>query len=153
VIAGASAIVLAVDLAASFEIDARPRWLPLARIGAYSVAGVFAAMLLRRGRNGALVLVCAGVIEAVGVGVVNRGLPGGTPGAPIVGMVAAMVTGWARPLSSLEKLPFAAQYPSLDGLADVIAATGIGPVSSAPDLWLVENRDVRRGAYVRRRRV
>jgi hypothetical protein len=152
VIAGASAIVLAVDVAASLHIAARPRWLSLARIGAYSVAGVFAAVLLRRGRNGAVVLVCAWVVEAIGVGVVDRGLSGGVPGAPIVGMVAAMVTGWARPLPPpVEELPFAAQLPSLHGLAEVIAATGIGPVAAVAHLRLVDDRDARRGAYVRRR--
>jgi hypothetical protein len=115
-ITGAAAIVLAVDVAASFGMAARPRWLSLARIGAYSVAGVFAAVLLRRGRNGVVVLVCGWVVEAIGVGFVNRGLPGGVPGAPIVGMVgdgdgmgaavaaarrafvcgAASVAGWTR---------------------------------------------------------
>jgi hypothetical protein len=64
-----------------------------------------------------------------------------------------MVTGWARPLPPLEELSFAAQLPSLDGLAEVIAATGIGPVAAVPHLQLVDDRDARRGAYVRRRGV
>jgi hypothetical protein len=68
-------------------------------------------------------------------------------------MVAAMVTGWARPLPPLEELSFLARLPSLDGLAEVVAATGVGPVAAVPDLRLVENRDARRGVYERRRRV